>query len=655
MFPTYVKDPDAAIDYSVDWSDWLPADERIESSTWILPAAITVVAEQATSTRATVIVQGGTSGEPYDLVNRIVTSGGKQEDRTITLVVAGASGVVVQTTTAAPTTTTTSGPTTTTTGSTTTTSTAAPQPEGEDEMIDFADLGGVYGDSSAGVMSANVSALNAFLTLQDRPYIRFGGPVHPSFGNKRLPGTVYFNGTIEIPNEKHVIFDGANSILEWRTITGAMPAISVGTGSASKRRLIRDFELVSNGSGILLDAPGRGTQLRNIDIYPAAVGAAIPDYDGWTDRDDAGFGVHIINGASGPSPDGFIAEAVSIFNSGGHAWFISDQLNTGRIVGRAHNAAGSGVKAENLAGCTFDITSESNYAWGHHLRNCGIGSYAGGVSGGDTDKPNDLVAWHENNNRRGSPYAANGHSVRQFKVETSGALKMRGHTGWASGKAAIDHSSRQNCIFESGQHIEQSFLPLVDMTEFGSAHTFPDATGSASNNNFSAVWADPAYQPVVEDVGGVWEITYPAGCLENANIGAGAAYWRPWGLVNLFDSQVNDVCHYEAEISGDTALISWCVGREEMSSEVQHSNPCVFEIAPISLGKTWPGLYDIHKRKLLGRAGIREVRGDIGPAIILWADGLQDRAGTFPQDFAMVLRIHGWKFWAYRADGSSIT
>jgi hypothetical protein len=83
----FIKDPDAVLDYSVDWEDWLPAGERIESSSWIVPAAISIVAEQVTATKATAVVGGGVSGERYSLVNRIVTSTGKQQDRTILLTI----------------------------------------------------------------------------------------------------------------------------------------------------------------------------------------------------------------------------------------------------------------------------------------------------------------------------------------------------------------------------------------------------------------------------------------------------------------------------------------------------------------------------------------------------------------------------------------
>ncbi len=83
---TFTKDPDAVLDYSVDWSAWLGADE-IASSEWLLEqgALIEKVTDTATATKTTVWLRGGQQGTTYLVTNRIVTSGGRTDDRTISV------------------------------------------------------------------------------------------------------------------------------------------------------------------------------------------------------------------------------------------------------------------------------------------------------------------------------------------------------------------------------------------------------------------------------------------------------------------------------------------------------------------------------------------------------------------------------------------
>jgi hypothetical protein len=76
-----VKDPDAVKDYGFDWSGWLGTD-TIQTSTWIVPTGITKNSDSKTNTMTTIWLSGGTAGQSYDLTNRIVTAGGRTEDRT---------------------------------------------------------------------------------------------------------------------------------------------------------------------------------------------------------------------------------------------------------------------------------------------------------------------------------------------------------------------------------------------------------------------------------------------------------------------------------------------------------------------------------------------------------------------------------------------
>ena len=82
----FEKDPNAILDFTVDWTDWLGSD-TIVTGTWIIPSGITEVSRSNTTKISTVFVSGGASGQTYSLVNRINTSGGRTDDRTIFILV----------------------------------------------------------------------------------------------------------------------------------------------------------------------------------------------------------------------------------------------------------------------------------------------------------------------------------------------------------------------------------------------------------------------------------------------------------------------------------------------------------------------------------------------------------------------------------------
>jgi hypothetical protein len=79
---TFTKDPDAILDYTFDWSEWLGTD-TISTSTFTLTSGITKDSDSKTTTTTTIWLSGGTSGSTYLVTNRIVTVGGRTEDRSI--------------------------------------------------------------------------------------------------------------------------------------------------------------------------------------------------------------------------------------------------------------------------------------------------------------------------------------------------------------------------------------------------------------------------------------------------------------------------------------------------------------------------------------------------------------------------------------------
>jgi len=90
---TCKKDPDARLDYGFDWDaaapigPWLADGETILTSTWDVPAGLTLDAESNDDTQTIVWITGGTAGNSYTLTNRITTSAGRTDDRSIIIIV----------------------------------------------------------------------------------------------------------------------------------------------------------------------------------------------------------------------------------------------------------------------------------------------------------------------------------------------------------------------------------------------------------------------------------------------------------------------------------------------------------------------------------------------------------------------------------------
>ena len=81
---TFTKDPNAVLDYSVDWTKWLAGDE-IVTSDWTVPSGLTKVSDTKTTTKTTAWLSGGAAAQSYTVTNRITTTGGRTEDRSFTL------------------------------------------------------------------------------------------------------------------------------------------------------------------------------------------------------------------------------------------------------------------------------------------------------------------------------------------------------------------------------------------------------------------------------------------------------------------------------------------------------------------------------------------------------------------------------------------
>jgi hypothetical protein len=81
-----IKDPDAKLPFAVDWTEWLAAEgDTVSSFIWIVPAGLTKESEATSGAKATVWLSGGTADQNYTVICRITTTGGRIDDRHLTI------------------------------------------------------------------------------------------------------------------------------------------------------------------------------------------------------------------------------------------------------------------------------------------------------------------------------------------------------------------------------------------------------------------------------------------------------------------------------------------------------------------------------------------------------------------------------------------
>jgi hypothetical protein len=84
----FFKDPDASLDYSMDWAGWLVDGDSISTAVWTVPDGLTEPSspgQSVTGSRAVVWLSGGTAGETYLIPCRVVTTQGRMDERTLPL------------------------------------------------------------------------------------------------------------------------------------------------------------------------------------------------------------------------------------------------------------------------------------------------------------------------------------------------------------------------------------------------------------------------------------------------------------------------------------------------------------------------------------------------------------------------------------------
>ena len=85
-----LKDPEAVLDYSIDWgADYLGDTDTLAESGWsVVPdedGGVTIVGSDFGDQVSTVNAGSGVAGRIYRLVNRVVTQSGRVDERSIVL------------------------------------------------------------------------------------------------------------------------------------------------------------------------------------------------------------------------------------------------------------------------------------------------------------------------------------------------------------------------------------------------------------------------------------------------------------------------------------------------------------------------------------------------------------------------------------------
>lgn len=82
-----LKDPQSALDYSVDWGQRYLTGEVLTESLWsVVPVesgGVTIDGSRFDNLSTTVNVSGGQPGKVYRLLNQVATSQGRQDSRSI--------------------------------------------------------------------------------------------------------------------------------------------------------------------------------------------------------------------------------------------------------------------------------------------------------------------------------------------------------------------------------------------------------------------------------------------------------------------------------------------------------------------------------------------------------------------------------------------
>lgn len=82
-----LKDPDAVVDYLIDWGAEYLGEDLLAESEWTVdpdePGGVTVTGSNFDASTSTVNASGGAPGQIYRLVNQVTTALGRVDSRSI--------------------------------------------------------------------------------------------------------------------------------------------------------------------------------------------------------------------------------------------------------------------------------------------------------------------------------------------------------------------------------------------------------------------------------------------------------------------------------------------------------------------------------------------------------------------------------------------
>lgn len=81
----YTQDPDAILDYLVNWSDWLDSGDTITSALAFCDSGLDILAQSFSASGHTVWLSSGSVGQEYLITSRIWTTFGRKNDQSFTL------------------------------------------------------------------------------------------------------------------------------------------------------------------------------------------------------------------------------------------------------------------------------------------------------------------------------------------------------------------------------------------------------------------------------------------------------------------------------------------------------------------------------------------------------------------------------------------
>lgn len=85
----YLKDPQAVLDYSVEWGAGYLDGQVVSRSVWSVapdePDGVRVATQAVSPTRTAVTLEGGVPGKVYRVTNRVTLSDERSDERTLVL------------------------------------------------------------------------------------------------------------------------------------------------------------------------------------------------------------------------------------------------------------------------------------------------------------------------------------------------------------------------------------------------------------------------------------------------------------------------------------------------------------------------------------------------------------------------------------------